>query len=146
MAARTRRAVAAAVIPVAVVLAVLLAFAGPAAATFAVTEALPSMTVSTETVAPPTDVTAVVGSCSNGRWRSITVSWNPSASRGVSGYRVDAHRDDGSTVTVEETSATSTTTTLDKLSPGSTTVTFTVRTLTTYGWTAESAPTGSLTC
>jgi len=104
--------------------------------------------VSPGTVEPPTNVAAVLGSCSNARWMSVTVSWTASPSRGVSGYLIVAFRNDGSVLLVAQAAATDTSvnTTVDKLASGSTTVTFTVTTQTTYGWTAESVRTGSLTC
>lgn len=144
MSAATRRALATAI----VVVAVVLALAAPAIARFADSSSLPSTTVTTGTVAPPTNVTAVLGSCANNRWMAITVSWTGSPSRGVSGYAVHAHRNDGSTEEVGQTTAdvTSISTTVDKLSTGATTVTFTVTTQTTYGWTADSTSSGPLTC
>ena len=148
MTARARRVVIATLVPLAAVLALVVPMAAPASASFAVARTLPTMTVSTGVVAPPTNVAAVLGSCSNGRWMSVTVSWTASSSPGISGYRVDAHRNDGSTITVAQTAATTTSanTTVDKLSSGSTTVAFTVATLTTYGWTADSLSSGQLTC
>lgn len=148
MAARAGRVATATLVPLAAALAVILAVAAPASATFAATRRLASMTVSTAVVAPPTGVTATLGSCSNARYMSETVSWTASTSRGVSGYRVDAHRSDGSTLTVKQVGPTETSasTTVDKLASGPTAATFTVVTLTTYGWTAESSSSGSLTC
>jgi hypothetical protein len=66
----------------------------------------------------------------------------------VSGYTVKAFRSDGQVAVVAQTGATTTTadTTVDKLSTGSTSVTFTVTTLTSYGWAAESARSGQMTC
>jgi hypothetical protein len=117
-------------------------------AAFVTSSPLPSMSLTTRTVAPATNVTAVLSSCSNMRWMNITVSWTSSPTAGVSGYVVDAHRNDGASMTVARTSAstTSTATTVDKLSEGATTVTFTVTTQTSYGWTAVSASSGPLTC
>ncbi|MGZ4537540.1 MAG: hypothetical protein ACXVX8_04880 [Blastococcus sp.] len=128
--------------------AVILAGAAPAVATFSKSRALPSMTVSTGTVTAPSTVTALLASCSNARWMSVTVSWDASASRGVSGYTVRAYRSDGQVTIVAQTDATTTTadTTVDKLSIGSTSVTFAVTTLTSYGWTAESPRSGQMTC
>lgn len=117
-------------------------------AAFSVSRPLTSMKVSTLTVSPATNVSAGLASCSNNRWIAITVSWSASRTAGVTGYLVNAHRNDGSTMTVAQTSADTTTadTTVDKLSTGATTVTFTVITQTSYGWTAESASSGPATC
>ena len=117
-------------------------------AAFSTNRALPSTSITTRTVDPVTNVAAVLSSCANKRWMNITVSWTGSPTDGVTGYLVDAHRNDGSTMTVAQTSAgtTSATTTVDKLSAGATTVTFTVITRTSYGWTAESSSSGPLTC
>lgn len=117
-------------------------------AAFSRSRALPSTSITTQTVLPATNVSAVLSSCSNNRWMAITVSWTGSPTDGVTGYLVNAHRNDGSTMTVAQTPAgtTSANTTVDKLSSGATTVTFTIVTQTSYGWTAESASSGSLTC
>jgi hypothetical protein len=119
----------------------------PASATFAASRPLPEMSVATATVQPPMNVSAQLGSCSNGRWMSVTVTWDPSSSSRISGYTVRAYRSDGqaSIVATTDSSTTSVTTTVDKLSTGSTTVTFTV-TAQVSGWTAESLPSGPLTC
>ena len=128
--------------------AVLLATSAPAVATFSRSRALPTTTISTGTVAEPTNVTALLGSCSNGRWMSVKVSWNPSTSPKVIGYAVKAYRSDGQVTTAAQTDGATTTadTTVDKLSAGSTSVTFTVTTLTSYGWSTQSALTGYVTC
>jgi hypothetical protein len=129
-------------------IAAILATTAPAVASFGKARALPTMTISTGTVTAPANVSALLASCSNGRWMSVTVSWDPSASPKVSGYTVKAYRSDGQVSTVAQTNATTTTadTTVDKLSAGSTSVTFTVTTLTSYGWTAESSRSGQMTC
>lgn len=128
--------------------AVVLAVTAPASANFSLTRFLASTTISTGSVDAPSGVNAVLASCSNGRWMSVTVSWSPSASPGVTGYAVTAYRSDGQVTTVAQTDAATTTanTTVDKLSAGSTSVAFTVTTLTSYGWTAESARSGQMTC
>jgi hypothetical protein len=79
---------------------------------------------------------------------SVAVSWDDSTSPTVSGYAVKAYRSDGQVTTVAQFVDTTTTadTTVDKLSSGSTSVTFTVTTLTSYGWTAESSRSGQMTC
>ena len=128
--------------------AISLIMSTPATATFAVTRSVPSLVVTTAVVQPPTNVAAVLASCSNGRWMSVTVSWQPSTSARVSGYVVKAYRNDGQVTTVGQTdgAATSANTTVDKLGAGSTSVTFSVTTLTDYGWTAESTQSAQMTC
>lgn len=128
--------------------AISLVMSTPATATFAVTRGLPSLALTTAVVQPPTNVAGVLASCSNGRWMSVTVSWELSTSARVSGYVVKAYRNDGQVSTVAQTngSATSANTTVDKLGAGSTSVTFTVTTQTAYGWTAESTQSAQMTC
>jgi hypothetical protein len=119
-----------------------------AGASWAASTAVRPVSIATGSVVPPSNVAAVLGSCSNGRWMSVTVSWAASTTAGVSGCSVLAHRSDGSTTTAVTTSASTTSagTTVDKLSSGSTTVVFTVVTQTRYGWTAESPSSGPVTC
>jgi hypothetical protein len=133
---------------IALLAAVVLTTSAPAAASFSKSRALPTTTISTATVAAPTNVNALLASCSNGRWMSVTVSWDRTTSPRVSGYAVKAYRSDGQVTTVAQVGDTTTTadTTVDKLSSGSTSVTFTVTTLTSYGWTAESSRSGQMTC
>ena len=130
------------------VVAVLGAGSTAANATFSAAAALPGMTVGTGTVAAPGNVTAELMSCSNARWMGVEVGCQPSASQGVSGYRVQAHLSDGRTSTVAETGATATSVTavVDKFSARPASVAFTVTTLTSYGWTATSPMTSALAC
>jgi hypothetical protein len=78
---------------------------------------------------------------------SVSVSWPASASRGVSGYLVNAHLYDGSTYPMVQNAAgvLSTSQTVDadnlNLQPR-----LSVTTLTSYGWTAQSAISGYITC
>ena len=125
----------------------LLLVAAPAGAAFAARAAVPAVGIALDTVQPATGVSATLGSCSNGRWMDVTVSWTASPNARLTGYTVEAHRNDGSTQTVATVSpsTTSVTTTVDKLSSGSTTVTFTV-TAQESGWTAVSQSSGALTC
>ncbi len=130
------------------VVAVLGAGSTAANATFSASAALPGMTVGTGTVAAPGNVTAELRSCSNARWRGVAVGWEPSGSRGVSGYRVRAYLGDGRTVTVAQTGATTTgvTVIVDKFIARPASVAFTVTTLTSYGWTATSPMTSAPAC
>lgn len=120
----------------------------PAWASFSARAQLSQTTISTATIDAPTNVTALLSSCSNGRWMSVTVSWTPSTFNRVTGYSVTAYRSDGSVASVASTDAvtTSAAVTVDKLSSGATTVVFTVTATTGSSWTAESVKSGSLTC
>ena len=123
---------------------------GPTAANarFADSVALPQTTVATATVAAPSNVTVELMSCSHARWIRVAVSWEPSASPAVNGYRVQAHLKNGRTTTVAETGATTTSATVlvDKFAGDATSVAFTVATLTSYGWTATSPRTSAVNC
>jgi len=78
---------------------------------------------------------------------SVAASWTASGSRGVNGYRVNAHLSDGTVYPMAQTAAgalsTSSTVDADNLvyQPR-----LSVTTLTTYGWTAQSALTGYISC
>jgi hypothetical protein len=76
---------------------------------------------------------------------TVSASWGASGSRGVNGYLVTAHLGDGSSFPMAQTTALSTSDTVDadalvyqpRLS---------VTTLTSYGWTAQSAISGIISC
>jgi hypothetical protein len=78
---------------------------------------------------------------------SVSVSWTASGSRGVNGYVVNAHLVDGTAYPMAQTAAgtlfTSATVDADNLvyQPR-----LSVTTLTTYGWTKQSALTGYISC
>jgi len=78
---------------------------------------------------------------------SVTASWAASASRGVSGYLVNAHLGDGSVFPMAQTAPTVLTTgaavDADYLAYAPR---LSVTTLTTYGWTATTAQTPVLSC
>lgn len=117
--------------------AVVLGAGIPASATYAETVIL-STTIETLTVAPPTRVEALLQSCDPAE-DTVLVEWQFSTSPGVSGYRVVVHLADGSSSTVAQVDATTkeTLVTLDAATLQSS-PTFTVTTLTGYGWTATS--------
>jgi hypothetical protein len=101
--------------------------------TTAVDPANPNVTTST-TVTKTTDLI-------------VNVWWTASGSRGVSGYAVAAHPYGGAGQVMAQTSATATSTgarvsayNLDYAA------TLSVTTLTSYGWTAQSAQTAKLSC
>ena len=77
----------------------------------------------------------------------VTASWSASASRGVSGYLVNAHLSDGSVVPMAQNGpgalSTSQTVDADNLAYQPR---LSVTTLTSYGWTAQSAISGYISC
>ena len=78
---------------------------------------------------------------------SVTASWPGSGSRGVNGYLVNAHLSDGSIFPMTQTAAgtlsTSQTVDADNLAYQPR---LSVTTLTSYGWTAQSAVSGYISC
>jgi hypothetical protein len=115
----------------------------PSWASFTDAVALPQMTVATPTLEVPGDPTARA-TCS-GSTATVTLNWNASTAPRVSGYRVrlwlgGAWQD---VTTVAGTTWTGST------SSGYVTgyvMTFTVFTLTPYGWTAESTHSARVLC
>jgi hypothetical protein len=130
-----------------IALAIVIGFGMPAQATFAKQRALAPMSIATATMTPPTGVTALLSSCSNGRWMTVTVSWSPSTFTRVTGYVIKAYRSDGQVMTVGQTGAGSTSAqvNMDKFDTGLTSAAFTV-TATLQAWTAESAASATVTC
>jgi hypothetical protein len=117
----------------------------PASASFSDTTALPTITLSTATVAAPTDV---VGSLKCAKTTStMNVTWTSSTSSRVSAYRVTVHFSDGYTQS-EDTAATATSWTKDISTYNVTkySIRYSVTTMTDYGWYTESALTGSFQC
>ena len=115
----------------------------PSWASFTDAVALPQMTVSTATLAVPGIPTARA-TCS-GNTATVTVNWNASTAPRVSDYRVrlwlGAAWQDVTTVTGSSwTGNTSSTYVTGYV------MTFTVWTLSPYGWTAESAHTAQVFC
>jgi hypothetical protein len=135
-------------LPVTAALAVAVGVCLPANAAFSDRTNAVQTSVATTTVGAPGNVAAQLASCSNGRWMSVAISWTASSSSRVSGYLVKAYETGGQVAVVAQTDAASTgaNITLDKLSPGTSSVSFTVTTRTSYGWSAESLPSGALTC
>ena len=117
----------------------------PAAAIFAGSAAV-STSVSTIAVAAPASVT--IDDHCRGYWYEATVSWSASTTpRGVVGYRVMAHLNNGQSVVMGETNATNRTVSarVDRAylnyQPR-----ISVITLTSYGWTAETPRSAVLSC
>jgi len=119
----------------------------PASATFA-DSATVTTTVPTDTVAAPGAVNVAVTYCHPVFTVDATVSWSASSTtRGVLGYRITAYLNNGTSAVMAE--------------PGAATRSYaasfdryylqfqprvTVTTLTTYGWTRESAQSAVISC
>ncbi len=110
------------------------------------TSATASTTVATATTVPPTNLTARTR-CSGGD-ATVTLTWSASTSTRVSGYRIRVHFGGGAYQ--DQTTVAPTATTWQGTTPtiyvNGYTMTFTVWTLTQYGWTAESAHTARIVC
>lgn len=126
-------------------LALIVATTLPASAAFSASSAA-STTITTVTVVAPDPVT-VTSRCTGINYNA-TVSWTASTSANVTGYRVLAYLNNGTTSLVGTTDAatfslpvSSTSSTLSTYQPR-----ITVTTLTSYGWTAESIPSAVLSC
>ncbi|MFQ1000620.1 hypothetical protein [Modestobacter sp. SSW1-42] len=138
---------------VAVPAAVVLGLGAPAAqAAFTVTTTLP-VTAATTTVAPPADLSTAGTRCTTttSGWYSTrtmhaTVSWTPSATRGVTGYRISALLADGTTYPVGTVPATTTSVSQSEDAARAQGARVRITTLTSYGWTSTTAQTGALTC
>jgi hypothetical protein len=103
-------------------------------------------TVATATVAPPANLTARTR-CT-GSDATVTLTWGASTAPRVSGYRIRVHFGGGAYQ--DQTTVAATATTWTGTTPliyvNNYTLTFTVWTLTQYGWTKESAPTARIVC
>jgi hypothetical protein len=145
--ARSTRPARRTVLTALIALAIVIGLGVPAQAAFSKQRALPSTSIATATLTPPTKVSALLASCSNGRWMTVTVSWSPSTFSRVTGYVIQAYRSDGQVMTVGQTSAGSTSAqvNMDKFDTGLTSAAFTV-TATLSGWTAESSSSATITC
>ena len=115
----------------------------PSWASYTEAVALPQMTVSTPTLEVP-GVPTARATCSGGT-ATVTVNWNASTAPRVSGYRVrlwlGAAWQDVTTVAGTSWTGNTSTTFVNGY-----VMTFTVGTVTPYGWTAESAHTAQVLC
>jgi len=121
------------------------AVGGPAWASFADSSVPVEVSVGTAVVDAPEVVSLAVSNC-YGIHMEVLLSWERSNARSVSGYSVAFQT--GSASTVQRTGASTTSLGLAITKPNaatSVTVTASVTTLTTYGWTATSA-TVTATC
>jgi hypothetical protein len=135
--------------------AVITAASGPAWAKYATSTALPTTTILTPTVAPPTQVeakaicTTTVDPLTGAATTTVQakVEWHRSTTVGISGYRVTAHLANGTSSVVAQTSASG-----DEIFPDVTPAylsqqpRYSITTLTSYGWTAQSEKTGVVSC
>jgi hypothetical protein len=129
----------------ALTLAVILGASLPASATFAAAATV-STTVNTMAVAAPAGVT--VNDTCWGIHYSATITWAASTTPfGVTGYQVTAYMNDGTTSLLGTTdAATRTLTVTSNTSSLAYQPQITVTTLTSFGWTAESAKSAVLAC
>jgi hypothetical protein len=118
----------------------------PASAAFSDTAALPAMSISTATVTAPGNVVGKL-TC-GGSSSTMNVTWNPSGSTGVSGYRITVLFSDGFVQNEEVTgaSAGSWSKPITTYNVTAFSIRYSVTTLTTYGWSTQSALTGSFRC
>jgi hypothetical protein len=115
----------------------------PSWASFTDAVALPQTTVATPAVEAQGPITARA-TCA-GNTATVTVNWNASAAPRVSGYRVRLWLGNAWQDAATVTGTTWTGTTQTGFVTGYV-MTFTVWTLTPYGWTAESAHTAQVFC
>ena len=127
----------------------------PASATYATSTALPTTTILTPTVEPPTQVeakatcTTTINPTTGATTTTVQakVEWHRSTTVGVSGYRVTVFLANGTSSVLAQTSAA-----VEEIFPNVTPAylsqqpRYSITTLTSYGWTAESAKTGVLSC
>ena len=105
-----------------------------------------STSVSTATVGPPTDLTSRT-TC-RGQTATVNLTWKAGTAPRVAGHLIRVSFGGGAyqdQATVGPT-ATSWTGSTDVFYVTNYTITFTVWTLTEYGWTAESVPTARIVC
>jgi hypothetical protein len=122
--------------------------AGTAQAAFDDRATMNTLTISTATVAAPTTVTAQQTTCNWNRTQSVQITWAASTSARVSGYTVTVSNTAGSTLATGQVGATarSVTVSFDRQSYDISTLTFSVTTVTDYGWTAVSPRKAALPC
>jgi hypothetical protein len=147
---RLRRSLLLVVVTVATVLGVT---AGTAQAAYTDKATLAPLTVGTLTVAAPTALSTAGTYCTPATWYSSStlhakLSWKASATtRGITGYRITAWFADGSSYPIADVGPTTTVIAKDvDASFAAQNIRITVSTLTAYGWTAQTAKTGAISC
>jgi hypothetical protein len=135
-----------ALVLVALATAMIIGAALPSSASFSESVSLPATTIGTATVAAPTGV-QVTYKC-YGWGVQVTLDWGLSTTqRGVKGYEIRTYVGTASQVqTVKGPTETTWTASADKTFANGNAFDFTVTTLTSYGWTAESAHTQQVAC
>jgi hypothetical protein len=132
-------------VPVALLLGFGVLGIAPAQASFADSAAVPTMQVTTTTVAAPGGFTGSLtcGSTS----ATMAASWTLSGTKGVSGYLVTVYFSDGFSQTVSlAATATSWSASIGLFNVTAYSVQYSVTTQTSYGWTKESARTAWFHC
>jgi hypothetical protein len=101
-------------------------------------------TIATTTVAAPGNL---VGKLTCGRPATMSATWSASGTARVSGYLVSVYFSDGFVQTVQlGPTATSWSATIDPYYVTAYSIDYTVTTQTAYGWSKESAHTGTFQC
>jgi predicted ribosomally synthesized peptide with SipW-like signal peptide len=105
-----------------------------------------STSITTETVAPATDLVGTLTCPARGD-ATMSATWTLSSSSRISAQQVHVTFSDGYVQTVDlSATATSWSATIDKYYVTNYSVRYSVVTLTAYGWTAETPPTGWFRC
>ncbi|MGZ4643621.1 MAG: hypothetical protein ACXVX8_15990 [Blastococcus sp.] len=132
------------VILVGTLLTVTLGTSFPASAAFSASAAVPATTINTIVVAPPT---TVVGKLACAKTSTMSATWTQSTTPRISGYLVSVYFSDGAVQTVQlGATATSWSATIDLYYVTAYSVQYSVTAQTDYGWTKESARTGTFQC
>ena len=142
MTRRLRHAVVLLVLP----LAVVLGLASPARADFTARVSTPSATISTVTVAPPTKLSTAGSTCDADGNLLLKLSWTKSATARISSYQIRTYTLFGAINYPIGSVGAGTSAISTQLGSNFLGYAFTVTTTTDYGWTAESAQTGTLRC
>ena len=126
--------------------AMIIGSALPSSASFSERVSLPTTTIGTATVGAPTGVNASYKCFGWGV--QVTLDWNLSSTqRGVTGYEIRTYVGTASQVQARMGSTDTTwTANADKSFANGNAFDFTVTTLTSYGWTAESLHTPQIAC
>ena len=127
-------------------LAVVLGLASPARADFSASVSTRSTTITTVTVAPPTRLSTAGSTCDADGNLLLKLSWTKSTTARISSYQVRAHTLFGAIDYPIGSVGAATTAVSTQLGSNFFGYAFTVTTTTDYGWTAESAQTGTLRC
>ena len=137
-----RRSVLLVAVAVATVLGITVS---PAQADFSATAALPTSGVGTVTVQPPTGL-STAGTVCTANGMELHLGWSKSRTARTAGYRVRAYTFFGLVNVPIGTVGAGQTSFVANLGSNSLGYSFTVTTVTDYGWTAESAQTGTIRC